>query len=759
MARSRLMLLALALLLTVSIAASADSPAPAARLVGFSSAGSESQRALETRFDALLDARDLRGWMERLTAHPHHVGSEHGRANAEYLAGLFRSWGWETTIEEFQVLFPTPKERRLERVAPRRFVARLAEPAMAEDPTSKQTDEQLPSYNAYSIDGDVEGELVYVNYGVPDDYDELALRGIDVAGKIVLARYGGAWRGIKPKVAAEHGAIGCIIYSDPRGDGYFGGDAYPKGGWRPAAGTQRGSVADMPLFAGDPLTPGVGATADAKRLDRREAPTITKIPVLPISAADAQPLLAALGGPMAPEAWRGALPLPYHLGPGPARAHLKVAFDWRLVPARDVIARLPGAELPDEWIVRGNHHDGWVYGATDPVSGLVAELADAEALGALAAQGMRPARTLIYAAWDGEEPGLLGSTEWAETHAEELRRHAAVYVNSDSNTRGFLGLAGSHGLERLMTQIARVVPDPKKQVSVGERLRANALLHGDENAKRDARERADLRLEPLGSGSDYTPFLQHLGIASLSIGFGGEEEYGQYHSIYDSLAHFDRFVDPDHAYGVALAQVAGRTVLRLANAGTLPFVFGNLAESIGRYIDEVEKLAEQRRQEAEERARALAEKLYEADATPYETRVAPPPLPPVPYLNFAPLENAVAALRKSAEAYDAAQEALAEQPLAAADRAALDAILIGCEPALTRPTGLPGHPWFVHQIYAPGLYTGYGVKTLPAVREALELRRYAEAEAQVPLVAGAIDALAHEIDRATALLGGAAARR
>ncbi|HYY42741.1 MAG TPA: M28 family peptidase, partial [Pyrinomonadaceae bacterium] len=413
------------LLLALTLVAQA-APPDERPLLGFDRDGAARERALEARFDAALNRDDLRAWMKRLSARPHHLGSPYGRENAEFIAAQFRAWGFDTQIEEFSVLFPTPKTRLVELTAPERYTARLSEPPLAEDATSNQTAEQLPVYNAYSIDGDVTAPLVYVNYGVPRDYEELAQRGIDVRGKIVIARYGGSWRGIKPKVAAEHGAVGCLIYSDPRNDGYYQGDVYPKGAWRNEWGAQRGSVADMPTFPGDPLTPGVGATADAKRLDIKNAPTLTKIPVLPISYADALPLLRALGGPVAPESWRGALATTYHLGPGPAIVHLKLEFDWQRVPARDVIARLHGAERPDEWVIRGNHHDAWVNGADDPISGLVAEMAEARSLGELAKTGWRPKRTIIYCAWDGEEPGLLGSTEWVETHADLLNKNAVL---------------------------------------------------------------------------------------------------------------------------------------------------------------------------------------------------------------------------------------------------------------------------------------------------------------------------------------------
>jgi N-acetylated-alpha-linked acidic dipeptidase len=726
-------------------------------ILGFSKDRAAAQRALEERFDAQLKPENLREWMRRLSARPHHVGSPWDKQNVEFMAGLLRSWGYDTRVEEFQVLFPTPRVRLVEMIAPTRFTAALAEPPLAEDATSGQTDEQLPTYNAYSIDGDVTGELVFVNYGVPKDYEELERRGIDVKGKIVIAKYGGSWRGIKPKVAAERGAIGCLIYSDPEDDGYVYGDVYPKGGYRPEQGVQRGSVVDMPTHPGDPLTPFIGATRDAKRLDRKDAKTLTRIPVLPISYADARPLLEALDGPMAPNPWRGALPIPYRLGPGPAKVRLKLEFDWKLAPAYDVIATLRGSELPDQWIVRGNHHDAWVNGATDPVSGMVAVLEEARALSELVKTGWRPRRTIVFAGWGAEEQGLLGSVEWAETHAAELRDKAVAYINSDSNIRGFLSAGGSHTLERMVNEVARDVKDPEKGISLADRVLAATIVWGSPDEQQEARSARAFRLDPLGSGSDYTPFLQHLGIASLNIGFGGEGEYGQYHSIYDSFDHFVRFQDPEFKYGIALAQTGGRLVLRLADADVLPFEFTRLSATIARYAGEVEKLAADLRQETEERNRRAEDKVWDAVDNPTETWVAPKPLDPVPHLNFAPLRNAVAALQASTAAYDKAMAAATAdgQVLPAETRRQLDAILMKTERALTRKEGLPRRPWYVHHIYAPGFYTGYGVKTLPGVREAIEERQWKEATEQIEIVARVIEGFAREVDRATALLGGA----
>ena len=736
-----------ALVVPAAPAAAGDAP-----LLGFSPPASAAERQREAALDAAISPADLDAWMQRLAARPHHVGSPWGRANAEWMRDLFASWGFQASIETFDVLFPTPLERSLEMLAPTYYRARLDEPALAADSTSDQRDEQLPTYNAYSIDGDVEGELVYVNYGLPANYEELARHGIDVRGKVVLARYGGSWRGIKPKVAAEMGAVGCIIFSDPAGDGYRHGDPYPDGGWRSRESVQRGSVADMPLYAGDPLTPGVAATAGAARLPLAETKVLTRIPVLPISAGDAEPLLRALGGPMAPESWRGALPLPYRLGAGPARVRLALRFDWSLRSAHDVVAVLPGAELPDEWIVRGNHHDAWVNGATDPVSGMVALLAEAQAVGRLAAAGWRPRRTLVYAGWDAEEPGLLGSSEWAEAHADELRAKAVAYLNTDSLSRGFLSLAGSHSLERLANEVAREVADPATGETLLARARATAIVAADAAGREKIRARADLRIGALGSGSDYTPFLQFLGIAALNVDTGGEEQYGQYHSIYDSIDHYRRFMDPGFLYVAAAARTMGRLTLRLSEAEVLPLTLDRTAEVIGDYAGEIEELAERMRAEAEERARLLDERALALAADPRQAFVAPPPLDRVPFLELAPLDNAAQLLARAATDFEAARAAAEARGLAPALRDELNAFLRGFERRLTREEGLPGRPWYKHQIYAPGLYTGYGVKTLPAIREAIELRRWDEANAQIEIVAALLDSARAAIDAMAAKL-------
>lgn len=718
-------------------------------ILGFTDKQVADQLALESKFDSYLKAENLREWMKHLTARPHHIGSPYAKENAQYMYELFTSWGYQTQIEAFDVLFPTPKVRVLEMIAPETYKAELQEPAIKEDSTSNQQSEQLPTYNAYSIDGDVTGELVYVNYGVPSDYDELDLRGIDVKGKIVIARYGGSWRGVKPKVAAEKGAIGCIIFSDPSGDGYYQGDVYPKGGWRNENSVQRGSVMDFSIHDGDPLTPFIPSTKDAKRIKREESESVTKIPVLPISYKDALPLLRQLGGQMAPQSWRGNLPIPYRLGPGPAKVHLKLEFNWDQVTIRNVIARMPGSQFPDQWVIRGNHHDGWVNGATDPISGMVALLEEARAIAELTKTGWKPKRTLIFAAWDGEEQGLLGSTEWVEMHRDELKQKAVAYINSDSNTRGFFGAQGSQTLEKFINQVIRDVEDPEKKISVQERARAYYIMQGDPDTKAELRNRSDLRLPAAGSGSDYTPFLQHAGIASLNIAYGDEEEYGQYHSIYDSFDHFVRFGDPTFEYGVTLAKTGGRCVLRLANAEILPFEFVALADNVNQYVKQLQELTDKMRTETEDKNKLIQDNTYQAVYDPTKKYVVPKVQEPVPHLNFAPMQNAAEVLEKSANDYQRVyNERMKAGDLSAVKDKDLNSILLLSERTLTRKEGLPGRPWFTHQLYAPGVYTGYAAAPVPSVQHAINQRNWKQADEQIKVVADTLEKLAADVDKA-----------
>ena len=707
--------------------------------------------AWDATFRSLTSASNIGESMRRLSARPHHVGSPYGKDNAEWMAARFKEWGWDATIETYEVLFPTPKERLVELVAPTTFKAALREPTVSIDPTSGQADEQLPAYNAYSIDGDVTAPLVYVNYGRPVDYEELDRQGITVKGAIVIARYGASWRGIKPKVAAEHGAVGCLIYSDPADDGYAVDDVFPQGPMRNRDGVQRGSVFDMPTHPGDPLTPFTPSVPGAKRLALADAPTLTHIPVLPISYGDAQPLLTALSGPIVPTAWRGGLPITYHFGPGPARVHLKAAFNWDIKPLYNVVARLTGSTFPDEWIVRGNHHDAWVNGAQDPVSGMAPELEEARAMGELVRRGWRPRRTIVYTAWDGEEPGLLGSTEWVEHHADELRQKAVVYINSDGNGRGALAVGGSHPLEAFINSVARDVDDPDAGVSVWKRWQSTAVATGTAEKRNEARTRADLRIEALGSGSDYSPFLQHLGTATLSLGFGGLDEDGIYHSIYDDFYHFTKFLDTDFRYGRALAQTVGTAVIRLADADLLPFEFTNLADTVQVYVKDVQQVLKTSQEAVIERNRQIEDGVFAAIADPRRPMKAPQPEPVPPAINFAPLENAAQALTRAAERYKKAAAAARPKVAAHAEIArSVNTRLIQSERQFTDPGGLPRRAWYRHLLYAPGFYTGYSVKTLPGVREAIEQKHYAEAESEVVRIARALD-------RETALIAAAAA--
>ena len=711
------------------------------QLLGFDETASNTQHELETVFDSHIDRVEMDGWLREFSSEAHHVGSPKGKKNADALAALFRSWNYEVEIAEYQILFPEPLTRELELLYPYQFTASLTEDSLEEDPSTSVIDDLLPPYNAFSIDGEAEGELVFVNYGTPADYEILERYGISVAGKIAISKYGGSWRGIKPKLAGEKGAIATIIYSDPGDDGYGPGDVYPEGPFKNDSGVQRGSVMDMPTYPGDVLTPGIGATADARRLPKEEAPTITQIPVLPISYRDALPLLEAMGGAVVPNEWRGGLPITYHLGPGPARIRLKLEFDWKMVTAYNVIARLEGSQHPDEWIIRGNHHDGWNHGAADPISGLIALLSEAKAMSRLASDGVGPARTVIYAAWDAEEPGLIGSTEWAEHHATELQEHAVAYLNTDGNGRGFVNIGGSHVLERFFNEVIADIDDPQTGVSVKERRRANLSINSsNEKARTEAKNRSDLRISPLGSGSDYTPFLQHLGIASANIGFGGESAGGSYHTMYDTYEHYTKWIDPGLVYGEILAQVAGHATLRLANAPRLPFEFKGFTDNVSVYISEIETLADNMRTNTEETNQNITDGIYDLILDPTKSFGPPAAQAQVPFFNFAPLKNALARLESAAENYETA---IASGIAATTEE---NYLLYQTERELIRQEGLNGRPWYKHHIYAPGFYTGYGVKTIPGVREAIEQRQFDEVAGQIDIAAEVLTKMAVKVE-------------
>lgn len=659
---------------------------------------------------------------------------------AENIEQQFRSYGWDTQIETFYVLFPTPVERKLELVAPVSFTALLKEPAVAGDATSGQQG-QLPTYNVWGADGDVTAPLVFVNYGLPADYEELERQGVDVKGKIVIAKYGNSWRGIKPKVAYEHGAVGCLIYSDPIDDGYAQGAGYPEGPFKNEHTVQRGSVMDMVIYPGDPLTPGYASTKNARRLDRSEAATILKIPVLPISYHDAKPLLDALDGPVVPASWRGALPITYRMGGGQhTSVHLKVKQSWDIVPAYNVIAKIKGSTYPEQWVIRGNHHDAWVNGASDPVSGLASELEEAKAIGQLVKQGYRPKRTLVYCAWDGEEESLLGSTEWVELHASELSEKAVAYINSDNNSSGFLHAGGSHALTHLVTEISKEVKDPATQASLFDRKRASEMVKASGVQKTNALlSNPEYTLGALGTGSDYSAFLQHLGIPSLNFAFGGEGAGGEYHSIYDSYDNYIRFKDADFSYGVALSQVAGRAVLRLADDEKLPFDFADLQVALKSYADDLISQTKTLQQNYTLENKLLDRDVYRLVANPKERFVSPKRRAEVPDFDFSVLTAAIDTLKQESDALQLrAKNFRGNRKLLGQ----YNEKLYQAEKILLLKPGLPRRPWYRHSIYAPGFYTGYGVKTIPGLREGIEEGHYTEAREQLVAVADAIRQLA-----------------
>ncbi len=693
---------------------------PAVR--GFSNDTLAAERALEERFRAVPDAARLREYMRAMSAEPHVAGRPGSKVVADYALAQFRSFGLTAALEEYDAYMPWPTERRLEMVGPTGRTLVIQEPPVPQDPDSLDN-EQTPTFNAYSADGDVTGEVVYVNYGMPADYEQLEKLGVSVKGKIVLARYGGGWRGIKPKVAYEHEAIGCLIYSDPKDDGYFQGEVYPDGPYRPEFGVQRGSVMDMPIHTGDPLTPGWGSTPGGRRLAPADAKTILKIPVMPIAWGDALPLFQAMKGPVAPTDWRGALPVTYRVGAGPAKVRLKLVHEWKARPLFNVVVRIPGATLPDEWVMFGNHHDAWVNGADDPLSGAVSLMEVGRGLGELLKSGWRPARTILLALWDGEEWGLLGSTEWAEAHRDELNGKGVVYINTDGTGKGWLSAGGSHSLQQFISEVARDVNDPRTGKPVLEMARTKAIAGLPEADRAEAEKDPNIRIAPLGSGSDFTPFLQHLTLASLNLGFGGESPGGVYHSVYDSFEWYTKWSDGDFIYGRALAQVTGTAVLRLSEAAVLPFRFSDMSDTLSRYVAEVQKLH-----------------AGKAGA---------------PAIDFAPLLGAVNGLSKASMAFEKAQAGVpgaSARALQTQQEAlkVVNQLVFSSERRLGNDAGLPRREWFKHQIYAPGFYTGYGVKTLPQIREGLEEGQWDEARQGVTKVAAAIASLTEQVDRATA---------
>jgi N-acetylated-alpha-linked acidic dipeptidase len=669
-------------------------------LRGFLTKDIPAEEKFEQQAQAASDPAHLRKYMEFLAAEPHHAGSARSKVVAEFLQSSLKEFGLEAHIEEFEGLIPFPTIRELEVLGPNRYTAKLKEPPVQQDPSSADA-AQLPTFNAYGASGEVSGDVVYVNFGVPEDYDWLSRQGIEVKGKIVIARYGRSWRGIKPKVAAEHGAIACLIYSDPHEDGYFEGEVYPNGPMRPQDGVQRGSVLDMPLYPGDPLSPGWPSENGSRRLPLAEAKSLPSIPVLPLSYGDAQPILEQLTGPLVPREWRGALAITYHAGPGPTRVRLKTNYDWSVRPLYNVIATIPGSQAPDEWIIAGNHHDAWVTGAEDPVSGAAALLETSRSLALLLSRGWKPARTIKIAWWDGEEFGLLGSTEWVEKHQDELREKAVAYLNSDNTSKGWIHIGASHTLEAFAEEVASAVTQPGTSLNLIDALLQHPAGEDSEDEPSPPKRRAAFAASPLGAGSDYVAFLDYLGVASMNAGFSGAVRSGVYHSAYDSLYWYTHFSDSTFADGRALAQYTSTALMRLADASVLPFEFGRLAATISFYVDDIQRQAQRGTQR----------------------------------LNFNGLLRELDDLKLNSDKFDALLEAAAlKNTLNPLRLAAVNQALLRSERALTRPEGLPNRSWYKHQIYAPGFYTGYAVKTLPGVREAVDAKDWTLARKQADLV-------------------------
>jgi len=695
---------------------------------GFSAAASAAELVREREMKAAPNAKANEADFDVMTAEPHHAGSPYEIKLADYVADKLKSFGIETAKYEYSVLLPWPGERRMEITAPDQMKLQVEEEKIRGDQWADKPG-ILPAYNAYSPSGDVTGEIVYVNFGIPADYETLAKLGIDVKGKIVLARYGGSWRGIKPKVAAEHGAIACIIYSDPHEDGYFQGDVYPDGPFRGAGMIQRGSVMDMPRYPGDPSTPGRPSKPGVERIPMDKIETFAPIPVQPMSYRDGVELLKRLKGPVAPEAWRGALPITYHIGPGPAKVHMKLQMEYAQRRLIDVVGRIPGSVAADEWIIVGSHRDAWTFGASDSVSGHVSMMAVARAMGDMMKKGWRPRRTILFISWDGEEQGLLGSTEWVEDLAEELHAKAAIYVNRDAGAGG-VNFSGSavHSLTPFVHELAQSIqPEGStKTLYDGWLERAREQAPAGEG-------RPMLKTPPvgaLGSGSDYSAFLDHVGIASIDLGLNGSGGDGSYHSTYDNPTWFKKYIDPNFSHSVLASQMTGVALLRLADAEVLPFDYESYGQQIVEYIDEIQQQATKASADGAKRidfaglkeaanafAKAGADARARADAL----------------LSPSTLREPQARPEQGRGTTGSGQAASPSQELAKVNHA-----LMMAERDLIEPAGLPDRPWYRHVIYAPGLYTGYGVKTIPGVREAVDAANYARAAEQAAIVIRAL---------------------
>jgi len=716
--RSLALAFIVAIVLTGNATLAQNSLTNAPSIDGFAPSELIQQRRFEEQFRAVPKPASAREHLRILTAEPHVAGSMEDYKTAIYVRDQMRKYGIAADIEEYQVLLPLPKTPSVvEMIAPHRERLKVQEEVVAED-SSSSSRKIVPLFNGYSASGDVTAPLVYVNYGLPEDYAALKKLGVDARGKIVIARYGNSFRGVKAKVAEENGAVGILIYSDPADDGYVQGDVYPKGPWRPASSAQRGSVQYLFQYPGDPLTPGTPSIKGTPRLKLQEVTNIPRIPVQPISYGDAQVLLRQLGGAVRPKGFQGGLPFAYHTGGGSGandvRVHLRTDMDYQVRSIWDVIGRIDGVSEKDRWVLMGNHRDAWTFGAVDPNSGTAALLEAARSFGQLLKSGWSPRRTIVLCSWDAEEYGLIGSTEWAEQHADELQQKAVAYLNVDVAVSGAnFGASSVPSLWKLIRGAARDVRDPKTGKSVYQAW---------QDKSRDAQPEAELtnvasgasariteaRIGALGSGSDYTPFLQHLGVPSIDMGFGGD--YGVYHSAYDSFHWMEKFGDPTFEYHAAAAQLWGTIALRLAMASGLPFDYTDYATQIREYLTETERTAGRRKLADSFDAKTLAaavndfaEEAARVDKRRRET-----------ILEFG--KAAPQAEKENANSLELMQRLHR-----------INDALIATERALTDTRGLRGRAWYTHQIYAPGFYTGYAAQPLPDLRQAIEDRNAANA--------------------------------
>ena len=656
---------------------------------GFAPGRVEAERALEQKLRAIPDAQHAENDLRHLTSEPHIAGGEASHRVAEWLRDQYRSYGFEAEIVSYSVWLPQPREVKLDLIAPEKKTLASPEQPFAVD---KDTYDKraVVAYNAYSPSADVTAQVVYVNYGMPEDYHQLEGLGINVEGKIAIARYGHGYRGIKTKLAEEHKAIGLVIFSDPQDDGYMAGDAFPRGPWRPMSGIQRGSVLYTEIYPGDPLTPGTGATSDAKRLTPADATNLPHIPTLPINAQDAAVILAELGGPHVPKGWQGGLPFTYHVGPGQAEVHMKLVMDYQQRPLYDVIAKLHGTD-DGEWIMMGNHHDAWVFGAVDPNSGTSVMLETARALGELARGGWKPRRTIVVCEWDGEEPGLLGSTEWVEANRAELQSKALVYMNTDVGVGGpNFGASATPSLKQFVRDAVRDVQDPRAGRSIYDVWRER-LAQTKDNASGTARREpppdpsGEVPLGALGAGSDFCPFFDHAGIPSMDMGFGGD--YGVYHALYDDFYWMKHFGDPTFAYHATAARVLATMALRFDEADILPFDYAAYASEIARAANDLA-------------VRAGAQ-------TNGETKLKS-------------VTDAAGELSAAASRASQALQGISSSTVDPAKEMKINRALSSVEQAFLAPEGLSGRPWYKHTIYAPGSYAGYAAEVMPGVSEALD---------------------------------------